>query len=146
MPAATTKAALLAVTGTVFGKRQALPDRPALCPGWYADGQAAGTDGTIPAPGGKWIDLKRLNADLRASQSGLTWEAARVLLYANHTRLTAFLGAMDDKALYGAPMKGGDNAWTTGRRAEITGPSHHRSAARVIRARLAALANSSQPD
>lgn len=87
--------------------------------GWYHDGQAGKTV-TFPAPGYKWNELKRYNAALRAAQ----------------TRLRGFLEMSNEGDLYGGPMKGANNAWTPGRWAEAAGPSHFRSAAKYIRARL----------
>lgn len=107
----------------------------ALFLGWYADGQA-GKEVFFPAKGYKWNELKRYNADLRASQSGLDWPAACALLAENHARLTGFIEGLSQDALYGGPMKGAKNAWTTGRWAEAAGPSHYRSASKYIRKRL----------
>ena len=56
---------------------------------WYAKGQA-GKPVQTPAEGYKWTDLKRLNADLRAAQSDLSWDAACALLRENHARLLGF--------------------------------------------------------
>ncbi|MEY1556340.1 ClbS/DfsB family four-helix bundle protein [Yoonia sp. R2331] len=103
--------------------------------GWYADGQAGKTV-HFPAPGYKWNDLKRYNADLRARQADLDWAAARSLLQKNHDRLMSFLQTQDNAALFGGPMKGARNAWTPGRWAEAAGPSHYRSAGKYIRMTL----------
>lgn len=103
--------------------------------GWYADGQA-GKKVHFPAEGYKWNDLKRYNADLRLRQSDLGWDAARVALAEAHEALLAQLGSLDDAALYSGPMKGANNAWPPGRWAEAAGPSHYRSAAKYLRARL----------
>ena len=103
--------------------------------GWHAAGQA-GKSPAFPAEGYKWNDLKRYNADLRRHQSHLGWEEARALLQDAHDRLSAFLESQNDNALYGAPMKGAKNDWTTGRWAEASGASHYRSAAKYIRARI----------
>lgn len=103
--------------------------------GWYADGQA-GKQVTFPAPGYKWNQLKAYNADLRAAQKDLTWDGARRILYRNHQRLTKLLSELSDAELYGGPMKGGENHWTTGRWAEAAGASHYRSAAKFIRKAL----------
>ncbi|MDJ1006693.1 MAG: ClbS/DfsB family four-helix bundle protein [Paracoccaceae bacterium] len=164
MPAATTRAELIAVAEKEYTKLQALldtiPDGAALVPddddtsikdviahrahwidlflGWYADG-LAGREVALPAPGYKWNDLKRYNADLRAAQADLGWAEAVEMLAASHAKLMAFIDAHDDTALYGAPMKGGNNRWPPGRWAEAAGPSHYRSAAKYIRARLRAL-------
>lgn len=161
MPAATTKSDLLSVTEKEFAKLRTIlarvPREIALTPddadtsikdvvghrahwielflGWYADG-LAGKEVAFPAPGYKWNDLKRYNADLRQAQAGLGWEAARALLDKNHQRLVTFINDHDDAALYGGPMKGGNNQWTPGRWAEAAGPSHYRSAAKYIRSRL----------
>lgn len=166
MPAAATKDALCNVARKEFAKLEALLDtvpesaRLASDPeaegttlkdivghraawidlflGWYSAGLKGGPV-EIPAPGYKWNALKRFNADLRASQAGMSWEEARALLRANHGRLLDFIDGHDNAALYGAPMRGGGNAWTTGRWAEAAGPSHYRSAAKYIRARLRSL-------
>jgi len=163
MPAATNKADLIAVTEKEFAKLTALLDKvgpdaalikeddtsikdvtchrahwTGLFLGWYADGQA-GRPVYIPAKGYKWNDLKRYNADLRAAQSGVDWAEARAMLTASHSALLEWLNALDQAALYGGPMQGGGNAWTTGRWAEAAGASHYRSAAKYIRARLRAL-------
>lgn len=103
--------------------------------GWHADGQA-GKALHFPAEGYKWNDLKRYNADLRERQSDLGWNEARALLQAAYDELMAFIDAHSNDELYGAPMKGANNDWTTGRWAEAAGPSHFRSASKYIRARL----------
>lgn len=158
MPAATNRNDLSAVTAKEFGKLDKLISELdsdlALRPfedgitikdtiahrahwielffGWYADGQA-GREVALPAPGYKWNELKRYNADLRAAQAGLSWQDAVTLLRANHARLMEWIEARDDGALYGGPMPGGGNAWPPGRWAEAAGPSHYRSAAKWIR-------------
>lgn len=161
MPAATTKADLLAVASKEYDKLERLigdvPPAVAdakdaddtsirdvvahrahwieLFLGWWSDGQA-GSEVHFPAPGYKWSELKRYNADLRVRQANLGWDDARALLQKNHAALMEFLEAQNENALYGGPMKGARNAWTTGRWAEAAGPSHYRSAAKYIRARL----------
>lgn len=163
MPAATTKDALHAVCEKEFGKLSTLMDKVApddavtkdgddtsikdviahrahwidLFLGWYADG-LAGKHVDFPAPGYNWGDLKAYNADLRARQSGVGWDEARGMLDASHQRLTQFLAEKTEAELYGGPMKGGRNTWTTGRWAEAAGPSHYRSAAKYIRSTLRA--------
>lgn len=163
MPAATNKADLLAVTDKEYTKLSSLiadldPDL-ALQPfddgwsikdviahrahwidlflGWYRDGQAE-KEVAFPAPGYKWNQLKSYNTDLRASQADLSWEAARAALDSAHDTLCDFLNGLDQAALYGGPMKGANNTWTTGRWAEAAGPSHYRSAAKFVRACLRA--------
>ncbi len=61
------------------------------------------------------------------------------MLNDRHLRLMAFIGDRSNDALYGAPMKGANNAWTTGRWAEASGASHYRSAAKAVRAQLKAM-------
>ena len=105
--------------------------------GWYSDGQAGETV-HFPAEGYKWNDLKRYNADLRKQQSDLGWPDALMFLDVQYNRLLAFLEDQSEADLYGGPMKGAHNAWTTGRWAEAAGPSHFRSAAKYIRSVLRA--------
>lgn len=102
---------------------------------WQAEGAAGGTP-AIPAPGYKWSDLKRFNADLRAAQADLGWDDAVAMLARSHGVLRDFITGQSESALYGGPMPGGSNHWTTGRWAEAAGPSHYRSAAKWIRACL----------
>jgi len=106
--------------------------------GWYADGQA-GKEVHFPAPGYNWSQLKAYNAALRAAQATLTWHDAQTMLSNRHDQLLRFISGLDDAQLYGGPMKGARNAWTPGRWAEASGPSHYRSAAKYIRARIKAL-------
>lgn len=159
--AATHKKDLLEIAGKEYGKLAALLDQVeaalacekdaddtsikdvvghrahwiALFLGWYADGRA-GREVCFPAKGYKWNELKRYNADLRRWQSDLDWPAACKLLAENHAKLTAFIEGLSQDALYGGPMEGAKNAWTTGRWAEAAGPSHYRSASKYIRKRL----------
>lgn len=161
--AATDKAGLLDITGLEWLKLAALIDRIEddvalakdaddtsikdviahrahwidLFLGWYRDGQA-GKDVAFPAPGYKWNELDRYNADLRAAQSGLDWPGAQAMLVDRKVALVNFINGLDDSALYGGPMKGARNAWPPGRWAEAAGASHFRSAAKYIRARLKA--------
>ncbi|MCG8509815.1 MAG: ClbS/DfsB family four-helix bundle protein [Rhodospirillales bacterium] len=103
--------------------------------GWYFDG-LAGKTVHFPAEGYKWNELKRYNADLRASQAGLSWDDARTMLSANHKKLLSLIESLTEGQLYGGPMQGANNHWTVGRWAEAAGPSHFRSAAKYIRGRL----------
>lgn len=103
--------------------------------GWHADG-LAGKTVHFPAEGYKWNDLKRYNAELRSRQSDMTWPEAVSYLEKNYQKLTAFLESHSDQDLYGAPMKGANNAWTPGRWAEAAGPSHFRSASKFLRSVL----------
>ena len=163
MPAATNRTDLIAVTVKDYDKLAALiadiPEPQALRKreddtsikdiiahrahwiglflGWYADGQA-GKEVCFPAPGYKWNQLKAYNAQLRADQEGLGWDAARQGLAEAHAALVRFMETHDEAALYGGPMKGANNDWTAGRWAEAAGPSHYRSAAKWIRACLRA--------
>lgn len=161
MPAATTKADLIAITEKEFAKLTALlgkiPDDMALQKdaeatsikdvighrahwiglflGWYRDGQRGAAVQT-PAPGYKWNQLKDYNAMIRARQADLGWAEACALLRARHADLLALIASLDEAALYGGPMQGPDSHWTTGRWAEASGPSHYRSAAKYLRAQL----------
>jgi hypothetical protein len=103
--------------------------------GWHADG-LAGKAVAFPAPGYKWSELKRYNAELRATQAHMDWPAAQALLHTSARRLMAFIDGHTNQTLYGGPMKGANNDWTPGRWAEAAGPSHFRSAAKYIRSRL----------
>lgn len=105
---------------------------------WYEDG-LAGLEVSYPAKGYKWNQLAQYNADLRATQTRLSWSKAQSGLLASHKRLLSFISGSTDAELYGGPMKGAKNQWTTGRWAEAAGPSHYRSAAKYIRKRLRAL-------
>jgi hypothetical protein len=109
----------------------------ALFLGWFQDGQA-GRNVHIPAKGYKWNDLKRYNADLRADQAGLGWDDAKAQLIQAHVALIDVIETATDQTLYGGPMAGANNAWTTGRWAQAAGLSHYRSAAKWIRACLRA--------
>ena len=100
--------------------------------GWYADGMA-GKQVDFPAPGYKWNQLKLYNAELRRSQSGLSWQQAKQLLSDNHAQLIGFISCHSDTDLYAGPMRGANNNWTPGRWAEAAGPSHYRSATKYIR-------------
>lgn len=163
MPAATTKAALRAVTEKDFAKLlrdiEEIPDEVALRKreegtsikdviahrahwiglflGWQADG-AAGRPVHIPAEGYNWAQLKDYNAALRIHQQGVGWDEARRTLAEAHVALLDFIDRTDEATLYGAPMPGGGNDWTTGRFAEAAGPSHYRSARKWVRACLRA--------
>jgi len=105
--------------------------------GWYRDGQR-GAEVFFPAEGYKWNEIKRYNADLRQKQAGLSWQSARSLLETSHADLLALMESLSEEELYGGPMKGANNNWTTGRWAEAAGPSHYRSAAKYLRQRLKA--------
>lgn len=169
MPAATNKIDLLVVTGTEYAKLTALiSDMPsdqalrkreddtsikdiiahrahwiALFLGWHADGQS-GHKVYFPAKGYKWSDLKAYNAKLRADQDDLGWAEAKAMLADQHAQLTSFIMACSQSDLYGRPMKGAKNQWSTGRWAEAAGPSHYRSAAKWIRACLRADRNANK--
>ena len=159
MPAATNKIGLLAVTDKEFSKLAALLDdldpdfasKPfddgrgvkdviahrahwiGLFLGWYADGQA-GKDVAFPAPSYKWNQLKTYNVEMRDQHAAIGWQDTRANLASAHDTLVKMISDLDNTALYGDPMQGANNNWTTGRWAEAAGPSHYRSAAKFVRA------------
>lgn len=168
--AATTRQTLLAITQSEYAKLNALigsiDERTAtekreddtsikditghrahwiyLFLGWYHDG-LAGKAVAFPAPGYKWNELKRYNADLRLRQADLSWADAKAQLDAASRKLIAFIEERTDADLYGGAMKGGKNAWTPGRWAEAAGASHFRSATKAIRAMLKAAGANAKP-
>lgn len=105
--------------------------------GWYAQGQKTGR-ADIPAKEYKWNQLKDYNAKLRDDQADLSWDQVQGMLQDSHARLLEFIDGMTEADLYGGPMKGGGNKWTTGRWVEASGASHYRSAAKFVRACLRA--------
>ncbi|WP_224823872.1 ClbS/DfsB family four-helix bundle protein [Cognatishimia sp. MH4019] len=163
MPAATTKTDLLSVLESEWGKLSnclaQVSEDVALAPddagatikdvlghraawielylGWVAQ-SASGGPIFMPAEGYKWNMLPELNAKIRQDQSNLGWSDVVALLEARKAALVATLETSDDAMLYGGPMPGGNGKWTMGRYAEAAGPSHFRSAAKFIRARLRA--------
>lgn len=158
MPAATCRADLIAVTEKEWDKLdkllRAVPERLAVekdADGWSIKDVVAhrahwnglffqwleeGAAAEMPDHGVKWTQLKPYNAGVIDRYDGLVWAEACDRLAAGHARFMTFLRASDDTALYGGPMPGGNGKWTTGRYAEAAGPSHYRSAAKYIRARL----------
>ncbi|MEL7041112.1 MAG: ClbS/DfsB family four-helix bundle protein [Pseudomonadota bacterium] len=166
MPAALSKTELLAVTETEWEKLWSVisrvPDDAALIMdedetsikdivahrahwidlflGWYRDG-VDGKEVYFPAKTYKWNDLKRYNRDLRMRQKTMSWDQAKQALSNGHQTLLGFLTGLSNLDLYGAPMPGAKNSWTTGRWAEAAGPSHYRSAAKYIRQRLRQIQN-----
>lgn len=163
MPAATNRADLLATTKREFTKLTTLLEQVdvdlAMCPfeggvnikdvighrahwtgmffEWFRQGQQTGA-ANIPAKGYKWNQLNNYNAKLRDDQADLSWGEVRAMLDDSHARLLAFVTGMSDANLYGGPMKGCGNKWTTGRWAEAAGSSHYRSATKYVRACLKA--------
>jgi hypothetical protein len=160
MPAATTKADLVAVTIKEWSKLQKLvssvPEEVALRPleddtsikdvlahrahwidlffQWLEEGEHA----QMPDHGVKWSELKPYNTAMRDRYRPLSWQEVQDRLEHAHERLLEWIEATDEVALYGGPMPGGNGKWTTGRFAEASGPSHYRSAAKYVRACLRA--------
>ncbi|CUH52421.1 ClbS/DfsB family four-helix bundle protein [Shimia marina] len=161
MPAATTKEDLLAIADKEFstllkviatvpaGAAQAVvDDNWSICDvlvhrahwidlflGWYADGQA-GKIVAFPAPGYKWNQLRTYNDHVLSENAEVGWAEAKLRFVMAHQRWHALVDRLDQDELYGAPMKGGNNNWSTGRWAEAAASSHYRSAAKFIRACL----------
>jgi len=165
MPAAKTKADLIAVTDKEWAKLTALLDKVtedealhdmgedgtikdllAHRAHWiglffqWMDEAAAGSEAAMPDHGVKWNQLKAYNAGLRATYAPMTWPEVRDRLQDKHAKLRRYMDGASDEDLYGAPMPGGGSGWTPGRYAEAAGPSHYRSAAKYIRAVRRAIA------
>ena len=109
--------------------------------GWYADGQA-GREG--PPPIHRAGELAFDPSTLKVWQEDLSWLETRGLLGAAHERLVGLVDGLDEAALYGGPMKGVRNRWSTGRWAEAAGATHYRTARRYIRRRLKPLVRKPQ--
>lgn len=100
--------------------------------GWYEDGKA-GKDVQTPAPGYKWNQLKEYNAAVYEEAASRSWASTLAGLKERHAKLLSFLGALEDDALYTKHLFPWTNNWTVGRWAELSGPSHYRSAAKFVR-------------
>ena len=166
MPAATTRADLIAATEKEYAKLVVLCDKltvpeaelkradgisikdtighrahwVGLFLGWYQDGRD-GKEVFFPAKGFKWNQLKEYNEILRCQQIELRWRDVRQMLSDNHAALMTFISGHSNIQLYGGPMKGGRNTWTSGRWAEAAGGSHYRSASKFVRACLKEIAD-----
>ncbi len=101
---------------------------------WLDEGDAA----QMPDHRVKWNALKPYNASLRERYAHVPFAEAREWLAKEALRLRDWIAAQDEATLYGGPMPGG-TGWTRGRYAEAAGPSHFRSAAKYVRARLKAV-------
>lgn len=157
MPAATTRAALLAATVDEWSKLQALlacfdeasahdadaEDTSAIRivghrAAWinlyfaWCKAAAAGDPLDMPAPGFKWSQLEALNAQIHRAQKNWTWDKAVATLEAAHVRLMDDINGATENELYGKPLAPGLK-WTRGRYAEAAGSSHYRSARKVLR-------------
>lgn len=157
--AATTKADLIAITEKEFEKLQAaledVDDALALTPHpqdkitikdtilhrvhwlnlffkWRNDSEAGKTP-AIPAKGYKWNQLKAYNAKIREETQDTPWPSAKDRLKRAHKKFLKLINGLDEKTLYGRNPYDWGNAWTLGRWAESSGPSHYRSAAKYIR-------------
>ncbi|MEL6549044.1 MAG: ClbS/DfsB family four-helix bundle protein [Pseudomonadota bacterium] len=157
MPAAQTKADLLAVTKKEWDKLTPLledfDDAAAQKPddtgtsalriaghraAWidlyfdWCDAAARGEVPDMPAPGYKWNQLPALNAAIFERQKHHSWDEMRARLAAAHDSLLADIEGASEEDLYGAPLAP-TLKWTRGRYAEASGASHYRSAAKVLR-------------
>ncbi|MEO0689307.1 MAG: ClbS/DfsB family four-helix bundle protein [Pseudomonadota bacterium] len=99
---------------------------------WVEDGEK-GEDVQTPAPGYKWNQLKSYNAMVRETYAKLAWEDVQANLEERAHSLRAFIEATDETRLYTPHLYPWMNDWTLGRWAEASGPSAFRSAARYIR-------------
>jgi hypothetical protein len=159
LPAATTKADLLRLTGKddtklhrpIFPKTApatSADDGPSikgtvahpahwigLFHGWYDDGMS-GKKVEFSAPGYKWNQLPVCNAALRTRQADLGWDAARDMLANAHRGLVDWMAKRSEGELYGGPMKGAHNNWTLDRWAEAARASYYRSTAKFVRSAL----------
>ena len=157
MPAATTKAELLATTETEWDKLSKLlaqfddvaashsgPDGSSAIrivghrAAWidlyfsWCEAAADGDTPEMPAPGFKWNQLEALNDQIFQGQQGWSWSKAKGALADGHVQLMNDLQKARDEELYGRPLAPGLK-WTRGRYAEAAGSSHYRSAAKVLR-------------
>lgn len=104
---------------------------------WYTRGKAGETVET-PAPGYKWNQLKAYNAMIRADHQTISWQQACGDLEQAHADFRVFLQSHDEETLYTPKLYAWMRNWTLGRWAEAQGPSHYRSACKVIKAMLKA--------
>ena len=81
-------------------------------------------------------ELKRYSLALREREKDVSWPEALARLDTAHEEFVALIDALSDAQLYGGPMAGSHNSWSTGRWAEAAGPSHLRLALKYVRKRL----------
>ena len=101
----------------------------------YHDGWET-LDALFPKKSYRWSDLKRYSLVLRQREKDVSWPEALARLDAAQEELVALIDTLSDAQLYGGPMAGSHNSWSTGRWAEAAGPSHLRLALKYVRKRL----------
>ena len=69
-------------------------------------------------------ELKRYSLALREREKDVSWPEALARLDTAQEEFVALIDTLSDAQLYGGPMAGSHNSWSTGRWAEAAGPSH----------------------
>ena len=101
----------------------------------YHDGWET-IDALFPAKNYRRSELKRYSLALREREKDVSWTEALAGLDTAQEEFVALIDTLSDAQLYGGPMEGAHNSWSTGRWAEAAGPSHLRLASRYVRKRL----------
>ena len=101
----------------------------------YHDGWET-LDVLFPKKNYRRSELKRYSLALREREKDVSWPEALARLDTAHEEFVALIDALSDAQLYGGPMAGSHNSWSTGRWAEAAGPSHLRLALKYVRKRL----------
>ncbi len=99
---------------------------------WYDTGKD-GSPVETPAPGFKWNQLKAYNAPIYTAADQEDWAALKTRFDDTATHFRTRLDALSEDELYTQHRYAWLNDWTLGRWSESAGPSHFRSAAKVIR-------------
>ena len=101
----------------------------------YHDGWQT-IDALFPKQNYRRSELKRYSLALREREKDVSWTEALARLDTAHEEFVALIDTLSDAQLYGGPMAGSHNRWSTGRWAEAAGPSHLRLALKYVRKRL----------
>ena len=101
----------------------------------YHDGWQT-IDVLFPKKNYRRSELKRYSLALREREKDVSWTEALARLDTAQEEFVSLIETLSDAQLYGGPMEGAHNSWSTGRWAEAAGPSHLRLASRYVRKRL----------
>ena len=101
----------------------------------YHDGWQT-IDVLFPKKNYRRSELKRYSLALRQREKDVSWTEALARLDTAHEEFVSLIETLSDAQLYGAPMEGAHNSWSTGRWAEAAGASHLRLASKYVLKRL----------